>query len=96
MCCSFFDGFSVKVPLTKELLRKSNHTLGLASAQLANVYWLEVNKKSRRRTIVDARTLPRVEKMDLNPTEEALKPNNTQLRRRVHHRFCSDFADVTS
>lgn len=37
MCCSFFDGFSVEVPLTKELLRKSNHTLGLASAQLAKV-----------------------------------------------------------
>lgn len=33
MCCSFFDGFSVK-----ELLQKSNHTLGLASVRLAKVY----------------------------------------------------------
>lgn len=32
MCCSFFDGFSVKVSLTKELLQKSHTGASISTA----------------------------------------------------------------
>lgn len=82
--------------LTKGLLQKSHHTL----EQRPCAHRLPLKAKSRGRKTVDAQThAESVEKMDLNPREQAMKPGNAQLRRTAHHRFIPDSdltADVTS